>query len=469
MQNVYYNINNSSESVKDFGLVTTVRLDLQRTIVGFKEKALIEHKNKNGQIEIIDKNDYNMQNIDFEKIKEESNEEVKETAEYLQSQNPSNKNEYTGIYSGKNLVVFVCESFSNLAIREDLTPTLYKMANSGFQFHNFYTPLFPVSTADGEYMTDTSLLPANNVWSIENVKGKTYPFSYANELKNDGYKTFAYHNHDFNYYKRNDYFPVMGYDTYLGKGNGLEKRMDFSFKPASDYEMVKTTVDDYINEDHFVAYYMTMSGHMNYDKENAMVVKNWDKVKDLEYSDKVKAYLATQIELDKALEELITRLREANKLEDTVIIMTGDHYPYGLTFQEMNELSDKDMNNPYNRYNMPFIIMNGENEKDVIIDKYCSSLDVLPTMLNLFEIEYDSRLLMGRDIFSDAESLVIFGDRSFITNKGFYDSMSESFTSFDDNIQEKEYIKEIQEDIYHKFRYSRLMLENDFYRYLINN
>lgn len=149
--------------------------------------------------------------------------------------------------------------------------------------------------------------------------------------------------------------------------------------------------------------------------------------------------------------------------------MTGDHYPYGLTFQEMNELSDKDMNNPYNRYNMPFIIMNEENEKDVIIDKYCSSLDVLPTMLNLFGIEYDSRLLMGRDIFPDAESLVIFGDRSFITNKGFYDSMSESFTSFYDNIQEKEYIKEIQEDIYRKFRYSRLMLENDFYRYLINN
>ena len=135
-----------------------------------------------------------------------------------------------------------------MAIREDVTPTLYKLKNEGINFNNFYTPLFPVSTADGEYLTDTSLLPAEGIWSIENVEGKTFPYTYANILKNDGYSTFAYHNYDYKYYKRDKYFPTMGYDTYFAAGNGLENRMDFSKVPSSDYEMVKTTIDDYIEK-----------------------------------------------------------------------------------------------------------------------------------------------------------------------------------------------------------------------------
>ena len=100
----------------------------------------------------------------------------------------------------------------------------------------------------------------------------------------------------------------MGFDKYLGNGNGLERYMSFDKKPSSDYEMFKNTFDIYSDEDKFLAYFITMSGHRDYDMKHAIVKKNWDKVKDLDYSDKAKAYLATQIELDKALEVLLKKL-----------------------------------------------------------------------------------------------------------------------------------------------------------------
>lgn len=227
-KNLYYNINNPMENVKNFGLITTIRLDVQRKIFGFNEKNLYLYKNENGDNVVLDTSKYNIINIDFDSlINQEENEEIREVYEYLSKQSPSNKNEYTGIFEGKNLIVFVAESFSNLAIREDVTPTLYKMANQGFQFKNFYTPLFPVSTADGEYLVDTSLIPAEGIWSIENVDGKTFPYTYPNALEQFGYKSYAYHNYDYKYYKRDKYFKTMGYDIYLGEGNRLRKKNGF--------------------------------------------------------------------------------------------------------------------------------------------------------------------------------------------------------------------------------------------------
>lgn len=463
-KNLYYNINNTNYNLNRFGLITTIRLDIQRTIINFKEKSLYTYENEEGEKKLINKEKYNVLDIDFQKlIENETNKEIIEIHEYLSKQEPTSKNEYTGIFKDKNLIVIVAESFSELAIREDLTPTLYKMNNQGFNFKNFYTPLFPVSTADGEYLTDTSLIPAEGTWSIEKVAGNYIPYSYPNALKSQGYKTYAYHNYDYNYYNRQEYFKTMGYDNYLAKGNGLEERMSFKEFPASDYEMIKSTVSDYINEDKFIAYYMTISGHIEYDASNAIVRKNWEKVKDLPYSDKAKAYLATQIELDLAMEELISQLKQNNKIDDTVIIITGDHYPYGLTLDEMNELSTYERDRTFDKFRMPFILYNSQIKENIEIQKYAWSLDVLPTMLNLFGVEYDSRLLMGKDILSNAKPLIIFSDRSFIEENGRYDSNIEKYSATNEKNVDEEYIKKIEKSIYYKYRYSRLILENDYY------
>lgn len=116
---------------------------------------------------------------------------------------------------------------------------------------------------------------------------------------------------------------------------------------------------------------------------------------------------------------------------------------------------------------MPLIIYNGENQETIEVDKYGSSLDILPTVLNLFGIKYDSRLLMGKDILSDYEPLIIFSNRSFITNVGIYNSSTRTFTPHEKTTKDySEYVQTIQQQIYLKYRYSRIMLKNDYYSYI---
>lgn len=469
-KNLYYNVHVPKVTANRMGIFTAMKLDLERLIFGFEEKVSIE-VNTIPEEAIKEEIKYNITEIDFETlIANETEEDIKQMHEYFSNQIPSEQNEYTGVFKGKNLVVFVAEALSNVAIREDITPNLYKLYSEGFQFDNFYTPLFPVSTADGEYITDTSLIPKEGVWSIYRVQNHYMPYSYANVFKNLGYSTNAYHNHTATYYHRDKYIKTMGYDSYLAVGTGLEDRMNTNLWPNSDYETVQVTTKDYINNDKFLAYYMTVSGHLNYTTNgNCMASRNWDAVKDLPYSHKAKSYLATQIELDKAVGQLIQDLETAGKLEDTVIVISPDHYPYGLTLNELNELSSYERDNTFEKHHTPLLIWSGSMKEPVKVEKVCSSLDVLPTVLNLFGVEYDSRLLMGNDILSNnKEQIVIFSDRSFITDKGRYSSVKDTFIPNEGIEIPENYVEQISEIIYQKFKMSTMVLDNDYYRKIFN-
>ncbi len=466
-KNLYYNIHVPKITANRMGILTTMRLDFQRFVFGFEENLTIEtynEQNKNIQ------SGENKEDIDFnDLIENEQDETIKEIHEYFSTEEASEKNEYTGMFEGKNLIVIVAESFSQLAIREDLTPNLYKLYSEGFQFDNFYTPIFPVSTADGEYITDTSLIPKEGVWSFLEVNENYMPYSYANVFEKLGYTSNAYHNHTATYYHRDKYIATMGYDSYLAVGTGLEDRMNTSRWPNSDYEMVNVTANDYINNDKFLAYYMTVSGHLNYTKMgNAMVYKNWDLVKDLPYSDKAKSYLSANIELDKAVGEILAKLEETGKLENTVIVISGDHFPYGLTLDEINELSTYTRDDTFEKYHMPLLIWSGSMKEPIKVEKIGSSLDIVPTVLNLFGVEYDSRLLIGKDILSNSNPLVIFSDRSFITDKGKYNAVTNEFIANDGVEIDENYISTINKKIYQKYKMSRLILEKDYYNVLWN-
>lgn len=467
-KNLYYNTHVPKLTAQRMGFLTAMRIDFQRFAFGFEEKLAINVDANNIKESLED--EYNITNIDFKSLSEnEEDKEVKEMHEYFASKEPTKKNEYTGMFEGKNLIVLVGESFSSLAIREDLTPNLYKLYNEGFQFDNFYTPVFPVSTADGEYMTDTALIPKEGVWSFKEIAGNYMPYSYANVFESLGYSSNAYHNHKATFYERDKYIDTMGYNSYLAVGTGLENRMDTSKWPNSDYEMIDVTTDDYIHNDKFLAYYMTVSGHLNYTTTgNAMVRRNWDDVKDLPYSDKAKGYLAANIELDKAVGELINNLKEAGKLEDTVIVISGDHYPYGLTLEEINEISTYERDDKFEKYHMPLLIWSGSMKEPIKVEKLGTSIDILPTVLNLFGVEYDSRLLIGKDILSDSDPLVIFADRSFITDKGRYNAVTGEFIANNGEEIEEGYIDKVNSDIYRRFQMSRLILEKDYYRKVFN-
>lgn len=236
--------------------------------------------------------------------------------------------------------------------------------------------------------------------------------------------------------------------------------------------MIDVTTSDYLKEGEgkFLAYYMTVSGHLQYTPNgNKIVEKNWNYVEALDYSEKAKGYLAAQIELDRAVELLIKRLEETGKLEDTVILISGDHYPYGLTLDEVNELSKEKRDDTFEKHHSTALIWNSEMKEPIKVEKISSSLDLLPTMLNLFGVEFESRLLMGRDILSDNDSLVIYSNRSFITGYGKYEALTNKFEPFgelDEGFNVDIYVKNISNVIYNKYQMSKLILENDFYRKL---
>lgn len=461
LNNLIYKTHAPMLTINKTGLLTMEVIDIYRYFFGFEENFDI----KKDEVKNVPKKiEYNKLDIDFDKLIEESNDEtIKSMHEYFSSLTPSEKNKYTGMFKGKNLIFITAEAFDTIAIDENITPTLYKIANSGFIFNNYYQPLYPVSTSDGEYMNVMSLIPKEGVWSFYKTSKNYMPFGIGNMFKKLDYNTYGFHNHNYNYYHREKSHTNIGL-TYYGCGNGLEKKMNCKHWPNSDFEMIKATTPYYLNDDKpFMTYYMTVSGHLNYNfSGNNMASRNKSKVKNLNYKDSIKAYYATQIEFDKAIEELLNELEESGKLDDTLIVIAPDHYPYGLTTKDMNTVSRIDRTDKFENYHTSLIMYNPKIENKVV-DKVISGIDILPTIYNLFGIDYDSRLLMGSDIFSNTEHIVILSDRSFITSKGKYNSITGEFSN--PNVS-KEYIDNINKIINEKFKMSSLILEKDYYKEL---
>ena len=476
-------------SIDKFGVLTTARLDIKNILKNnkvlaseFNDIEIMEYEDINSPINLdnIEKDNevieeikeelkenlnvpvkYNILNIPFDELsKNEVNNNIRVLHDYFKNEEPTEQNKYTGMFKGKNLILITAEGFSPYVVDKELTPTLYRMPEEGFKFTEFYTPLWGVSTSDGEYVACTGLLPKEGVWSFYKSSMNYMPLVMGNQLKKVGYETQAYHNHYFDYYFRDKSHPNMGY-KYKGLGNGLDVTETW---PESDIEMIELTVDEYIDKQPFHTYYMTVSGHLQYTfSSNYISYKNKELVQHLDYSENVKAYLACNIELDKAMEKLISKLEEKGIAQDTLIAISPDHYPYGLTNKEMEELAGKEIKTDFDLYKGIFLLWS-KGMDPVEINKPTSSLDIIPTLSNLMGIEYDSRLLMGRDILSPQEPLVIFQDRSWITDKIYYNARTGEAVSRDGFNVDEVYIKNISEKVKNKFQVSAGILDLDYYK-----
>lgn len=449
----------NESTVDTLGMMSAMRLDIQSFIFGRSEEVIDEPVIK--EPEVI-KYDAQTMNIDFDKLISETNDEtIKNMHTYFKNVTPTSKNEYTGMFKDYNVILMTCEGFSPYAINKDVTPTLYKLANEGFVFKDFYTPLWNVSTSDGEYVAMQGLIPKSGTWSFRDSSENYLPLTLGKHYQKLGYTTKAYHNHSYRYYGRDLSHPNLGYD-YKGVGNGLKITKQW---PSSDLEMMEKTVDEYINSEKFHTYYMTVSGHTNYTYNgNRMASKNRKLVENLEYSDLAKGYLATQIELDKAMEYLIKRLEEAGKADKTLIVMSADHYPYGLPKKNYDELAGHEIETNFEIEKNSLIIWSSSIKEPIIVEKTGSSLDILPTVSNLLGLEYDSRLLIGTDLLSDSEPLVIFENKSFITNKVKYNSKTQKAEWLNGATEDQEYLKKINTIVKQKIDYSKKILDYNYYK-----
>lgn len=415
----------------------------------------------------------NVLNVDMEALLSNEDEDIQKLAEIMQSLTPTNKNEYTGMFEGYNLIYLTAEAFAPYAVDEELMPTLYKMLNSGVIVEDYYIPLWATSTSDGEYVNLTGQIP-DEQFSMKRTQSNAQPYSLPAYFAAEGVKSFAYHNNSLSYYDRHLTHPNLGYDFKAARlgacssstyGDSIFEMENPNAWPASDYEMMVATIPEWINEERFHAYYMTVSGHSLYSTEgNAMTAKNWDVVQDLDCSDDMKAYIACNYELEKAMAYLVEELEKAGKLDNTVIVLSADHYPYGLEDAAIDEYLGEEQDD-LERYKNCVIIWNSEMEP-ITVEKTCSSLDLLPTILNLFGFEYDSRLFPGNDMLSDSPSLVVFANRSFITDSVIYNAKEGTVVSRTGEEVSEEYIANMKSYVKMLFQYSAGILDDDFFRYV---
>lgn len=455
LYDLYYNTNNIPLSIQKMGVLSSTGLDIYRNIFGFEDKVIevnYEEENNDEDLFVYEKN-----NLDLDLSSNKLNKDIKE---YIDNNPGTSKNKYTGMFENKNLIFVVAESFSEIGIDKDRTPTLYKLTNNGFIFDNFYVPYY-LSTIGGEFQSLTGLYPNYSTLTKWKSGKNSFPYGLATTFKEKGYNTYAYHAHDGYFQNRYKYLKALGFDNFKACNMGLN--INCNMWPESDIEMIKATTNDYINSDKpFMTYYMTVSGHLDYTKEgNSIVSKNWDLVKNLDYSDKAKSYLATQIELDRAMESLLKELENKGILEDTVIVLLADHYPYGLSLEEINELSSYKRDELFEINHNALIIYNS-SMKNISITKVGMPIDVLPTIYNLFDIKYDSRLFAGSDLLSNNEGMVILDNLSWITDKGKYNSLNGKYSGDIDS----DYINNINNIIQNKIIFSRNMITYDGYRYI---
>ncbi len=457
---LYHNVNNVSLSVKKLGVINTYMLEIKRLVFGFspkeieavvveeeKEEKPIEYEPNKLELNLNDTGNYNIDLINS----------------YIREEEATLKNEYTGMFKGYNLIYITAESFSEIGVDEILTPTLYRLTHSGFIFKNFYTPN-NLSTIGGEFQTLTGLYPDHAILSKWRSGTNYFPYGLATIFRGLGYSTYAYHNNSYVFQDRHQYLASQGFTNFLACYNGLEQRMNCGRWPQSDDEMMEVTVGDYIdNETPFLAYYMTVSGHFGYTYVgNSISSKNRGYVDGMDKSEGAKAYVATQIELDRALSRLLTTLEEHGKLDNTVIVMMADHYPYGLDMDSINSLSTYPRDEIEVNHNA-LIIWNNKLE-DKVIEKPCMSVDVIPTVYNLFGIDYDSRLFSGKDILSTSFGVAVQADRSWVTSKGTYNASKNIFTAKEE--VEEDYVERVNRLVNNRLNISKMIVENNYYWYI---
>lgn len=462
-------------SMKKLGLMTTTYRDACVLAFGNKNIADIEFNEEYVTIDDIDEYGYEPQidkTIDLTSLYENaSDEDIKQITAYISNKQPTYKNEYTGMYEGYNLVFITAESLSPYVVREDWMPMLYKMMNEGFVFDNYYNPTWYKSTIDGEFVNCLSQYPSFSRWSMYESADTYQPYALGNELNNEGYDSKAYHDYDFYYYDRSKTHTNLGYD-FKAIGYGLELPSEDEY--CSDLEMMQTTYDEFTSSEPFNVYFMTYSGHLPYDYEdNPIAQKNRKEAErlteGLPYNDTVRAYIASQLELEYALEYLVDRLDEDGLLDNTLFVISPDHFPYVMINGDYDILAEKNvLDNSFSLYHSCFGIWNSKIEEPIEVDKICSSVDILPTVLNLMGVDYDSRLLSGRDMLYDEAGSAMFSDYSYIDEDICYDVGDEKliYSTFDNIDATNDKVYEAMKKAQVEYFISDKIIEKDYYRYV---
>ena len=345
------------------------------------------------------------------------------------------KNKYTGIFEGKNLILLQLEGMDSWLINKNDTPVLYNMINSGYNFTNHYSYYNGGgSTFNSEFAVNTGFItPLSYNKNAYTFNKNNFPYSLANLFKDKNYSVNAFHMNTGEYYSRTVNYLNWGYDNYYGL-------IDIDDYDDNSYELDRELIlNEKFNEllfredgENFVDYIISYSGHLPFTNTKGVCKMLYDlDMEELKLENPTLEIEFTQMteeecvrrqaqETDYMVQLLIENLEKRGLLENTVIVGFTDHYLYTL---EDKTILDKYKNTSNNLINhTPFFIWTSDIKK-VSVKEVTSQLNILPTVLNLFGIEYNPNNYIGEDALDPSyDGIVFFSDYSWYDREYYVDS-----------------------------------------------
>jgi len=379
-------------------------------------------------------------------------------------------NEYTGLFKGKNLIYILAESLDELAIDPEITPNLYRLKKEGLYFNNYYSPVYNASTADSEFVLNTSMFPSIDYGvAAYNYGNNTYPYTIANTFQKENYFTNSFHSFQSFFYNRENMHTSLGYSTFydMEKLNlnydleGWQEGVDW----IDDIHLMRNMLNVSTQKDRFFSFVITVSGHLPYNAGRRGLMDYFNQLKKYEYLEPFAFYLSAQKKLDDSIGLLFEELENRGILNDTVIVIASDHYPYGMDTESL-ETYGFESGYDFEKYRVPLMIWSNNLEPKEI-DTMVSSLDVVPTILNLFGLE-QNKIYFGTDVFDENHrEIVVLKDRSWATPSLYYDSKSNTVTQIDTSLNKLNYDEQINQNnmfVYDLFNVGQKMLTTDYFR-----
>ena len=434
IRNTYLTFNNKTIIIDKFGIEHFLFRDLSALYFTVPESVdidIIEDETETEPVETI-----RQRKIDdtmWKSIAEnEENSNMQTIDKYLMAQKITPANEKTGVYEGYNFIYFMVEGMDYLSIDKDLTPTLYKMYSEGNTFYNHYTPLYSCATGESEFVGYTSIFPYVNVCTPNYIAGDLFYEALPFLFKNKGYSTFSLHNWRDEFYERKLIHPGVGFDNYtdiddIWKDTSIEHTNGWQ----SDAMLVEQAIKQIdATNGKFFCDIVTSVMHFPYDESSYWGDYYLDEINEVhpDWPIDYKRYLSKCMNFDEGLRILLEYLDEKGLADNTVIAIYPDHRPYWLNYDTVMEYTNwinHDRVGENGIYRSPFIIYN-KNMTPEVNYNYCSTLDQVPTLANMFALDYDPRLYMGSDIY-DGSKTVFFTNGNWITDLGWYDAVAETF------------------------------------------
>ena len=413
---------------------------------------------------------------------------AKEFREYYDENTREDKtNKYTDIFKGKNVIAIHAESIQNYLLDTEIngkpiTPNLKRLASEGMYFSNFYAQESVGTSSDTEFTYSTSLLPASSGTVFVSYWDREYP-SIQKFLKEEDYYVFSMHANKGNFWNREVMHKELGYDKfyYYDKDYKLDEMIGLGLSDKSFFNQSVQKIKD-ISEKHdkFYGLLIMLTNHTPFDavedttdldltckytKTDEITGEQVEVVNDYLSNTTLGKYFTTAHYADAAIGEFVDQLDKEGLLEDTVLVIYGDHdakikraeydYYYNYNPETDSKLSSNDPNyDEFTKYDyelnrkVPFIIWTKDEELRKKINKEITTVtgmyDVLPTLGNMLGI-YD-KYALGHDVFSTDDHYVVFPNGNWITDKMYYDSQNGEAIVFDeDSVIDKDYIAKYTE------------------------